>query len=131
MSTTEKTVPARLRYHPNGYRFLFAALKHTQDKLRRVPTDDGDDEGAHITGPELLEGIREFALEQFGLLARTVFRAWSIHSTDDFGRMVFDLVERGGMRKTDSDQITDFCDVFDFEEALENRYKIDVSRTFS
>ena len=86
---------------------------------------------AHITGPELLEGIREFALEQFGLMARTVFHCWSIHATDDFGRMVFDLIERGEMRKTDSDQLSDFSDVFDFEDALDNQYHIDVSHAFS
>jgi len=85
---------------------------------------------AHITGPELLEGIREFALEEFGLMARTVFHCWSIHTTEDFGRVVFDLIERREMSKTDGDQLSDFIDVYDFEEALDNQYRIDVSRAF-
>ena len=130
MNTTQKTPPSRLRYHPNAYRFLFAALRRSQQNLGRQ-AHGADDSPAHITGPELLEGIREFSLEQFGLLARTVFHCWSIHTTDDFGRMVFDLIERGEMRKTDTDQISDFSEVFEFEEALENSYRIDVSHAFS
>ena len=131
MSTTQKTPLPRLRYHPNAYRFLFTALRRSQQNLGRAHLHGSDDDQAHITGPELLEGIREFALEQFGLMARTVFHCWSIHTTDDFGRMVFDLIEKGEMRKTDSDQVSDFSEVFDFEEALDNQYQIDVSHAFS
>ena len=131
MSTTQKTTLPRLRFHPNAYQFLFAALRRSQQDLGRTRAHDADEEQAHITGPELLEGIREFALEQFGLMARTVFHCWSIHTTDDFGRMVFDLIERGEMRKTESDQLSDFSDVFDFDDALDKRYRIDVSRAFS
>lgn len=130
MKTTQPS-PPRLRYHPNAERFLFAALRRTQQNLGRARSHGPDDEQAHITGGELLEGIRDCALEQFGFLARTVFNCWSIHSTDDFGRMVFDLVERGEMRKTDSDQLSDFVDVYDFEEALDRQYRIDVSHAFS
>jgi len=64
-------------------------------------------------------------------MAQTVFRCWSIHTTEDFGRMVFDLIDRGEMSKTESDQLSDFSDVFDFEEALVNQYQIDVSRAFT
>ncbi len=131
MSTTQKTQATPLRYHANAYRFLFAALRRSQQKLGRVQARGEDGEEAHITGPELLDGIREFALDQFGFLARTVLHCWSIHTTDDFGRMVFDLIDRGEMRKTDSDQLSDFSEVFDFEEALETQYRIDVSHAFS
>jgi uncharacterized repeat protein (TIGR04138 family) len=131
MSTTQKTQVTPLRYHANAYRFLFAALRRAQQNLGRAQSPGADDEQAHISGPELLDGIREFALQQFGLMARTVFHCWSIHTTDDFGRMVFDLIERGEMRKTDSDQLTDFSEVFDFEDALDHQYRIDVSHAFS
>lgn len=127
MSTTQKAPLAQLRFHPNAYRFMFAALRRTQQKLGRSQAHGPDDERAHITGPELLEGIRLFALEQFGLMAKTVFHCWGIHGTDDFGRMVFELIERGEMRKTDGDQLSDFFDVYDFEEALGGEYQIDVS----
>ena len=131
MSTTQKTTPRRLQYHPNAERFLFAALRRTQQSLGRAQSEGTGDERAHITGPELLAGIRELALEQFGLMARTVFHCWSIHATDDFGRMVFDLIERGEMSRTDTDQLSDFFDVYDFEEALDRQYRIDVSHAFS
>ena len=131
MRTSEKTPPPRLRYHPRAYEFLFTALRRSQQTLGRTPARGPGDEQAHISGQELLEGIRKFALEQFGLMAQTVFHCWSIHTTDDFGRMVFDLIERGEMSKTESDQLSDFSDVFDFEEALVNQYRIDVHHAFS
>lgn len=109
---------------------MFSSLRRVQQQLGRSQAHGPDDERAHISGPELLEGIRELAIEQFGLLARTVLHCWGIHSTDDFGRMVFELIERGEMRKTDADQLTDFFDVYDFEDAFDRQYQIDVSHAF-
>ncbi len=135
MSTSQKTpqntTASRVKYHRSVEPFLFEALRRAQTRLGREHVDDSGDARAHISGPELLESVREFALERFGLMARTVFHCWSIRSTDDFGRVVFDLIDRGLMSKTDNDQLADFCDVYDFEEALDNQYHIDVSRAFS
>lgn len=130
MSTTQKTSP-RIKFDSHVEQFLFDALHRAQCRLKRVPRGEPADERSHITGPELLESIRELALERFGLLARTVFRCWAIHSTCDFGRAVFDLIDRGLMSKTDGDQLSDFVDVYDFEEALDNQYRIDVRHAFS
>jgi len=130
MSTTGKIAPPRLRYHVNAYRFLFAALRRAQEDLGRTQAHGPDDEHAHISGGELLEGIRVYGLEQFGLLAPTVFRCWGVHTTDDFGRMVFELIERGEMRKTEHDHLSDFADVYDFNEAFERPDTIDVSHAF-
>lgn len=130
MSTLQPPPLTRLRFHPNAYRFMFAALRRSQQNLGRSQAHGPDDDRAHISGPELLEGIREYAQEQFGLLARTVFHCWGIHSTDDFGRMVFELIERGEMRKTENDQLADFFDIYDFTEAFDRQYPIDVSRAF-
>src|SRR5262245_52089068 len=107
-STTMNTIqnaPSRLRYHQNGYVFLQAALRRTQQRLGRSQVHGPDDERAHISPEELLIGIRELALERFGFLSRTVFHCWGIHSTDDFGRMVFELIDLGDMRKTETDQL--------------------------
>jgi uncharacterized repeat protein (TIGR04138 family) len=130
MNTIQKAPSVRLRYHQNGYMFMSEALHRTQQRLGRSQVHGPDDERAHISGQELLKGIRELALERFGLMARTVFHCWGIHSTSDFGRMVFELIERGEMRKTDADQPADFFDVYDFSDALERQYRIDVSRAF-
>ena len=114
----------RLRFHSDAYEFVFEALRYAQESLSRVSADgvpDGED--AHVSGPELLMGIRELALQQFGLMARTVFASWGVTCTEDFGRIVFELVEVGRMRKTDRDQLSDFFEVFDFEEALDIAYR--------
>lgn len=116
----------RLRYHTDAYDFVFDALRHAQDSLQRFPAGldaDASDEESHISGGELLIGIRELALEQFGLMARRVFATWGITCTEDFGRIVFELVDEGRMRKTDRDQLSDFYEVFDFEEALDHDYQ--------
>jgi len=78
----------------------------------------------HVTGPELLEGIRDLALQQFGLMARTVFRMWGIDRTDDFGEIVFNLVESELMSKTDEDTLQDFRDIYDLDQALVKGYRI-------
>src|SRR6516165_8940768 len=94
------------RYPYEAYEFVFAALSHTQQKLGRLPSEE---EAAtpgpenHVSGRELLEGIRDLALREFGLMARVVFRMWGINRTDDFGEIVFNLVEANLMSKTDTD----------------------------
>ncbi len=93
------------RYAVEAYRFVFEALDHTIRKLG---------ERRHVSGQELLEGIRDLALELFGPLGKTVFNAWGIHRTEDFGEIVFNLVEAELMSKNDKDTRGDFEDGFDF-----------------
>src|SRR5262249_16780940 len=102
------------RYAYEAYEFLFDALKFTALQLDRLPPE-GQEPGPdhHIGGRELLEGIRQFALRQFGLMARTVFHLWGIERTDDFGEIVFNLVEARLMSKTDEDSRSDFHAVYD------------------
>ncbi len=134
MSTTSNALTLRRKYHKQAYLFVFAALTHTQQQLGRIADlgaeADLDAEESHITGPELLEGIRALALEQFGLMTNAVFRSWGVQTTADFGRIVFELVERGEMRKTDRDQLSDFFEVYDFDSAFDCNYRIDTSRAY-
>jgi uncharacterized repeat protein (TIGR04138 family) len=110
------------RYSYEAYEFLFQALHHTQKRLGR---DRADAElRNHVSGPELLEGVRALALQEFGLMARTVLRMWGIRKTDDFGEIVFNLVAAELMSKTDDDTRADFRDVFDLDEALVRGYRI-------
>ncbi|RLS53019.1 MAG: hypothetical protein DWH91_15305 [Planctomycetota bacterium] len=129
MALTSRSRPTRLKYHPDAYRFVFDGLQFTQERLKRT-SHGPEDESAHISGPELLDGVRELGLKKFGMLARTVFRSWGVKSTDDFGRIVFELIDCGEMRKTDRDQLTDFFSVFDFDQALVRDYVIDTSPAF-
>ncbi len=130
MTTTSRPTLLRERYHAKAYDFVFVALHHAQQNLGRGDAELGDSDEAHITGPELLEGIRTLALSQFGLLTSTVFRHWGIYSTEDFGRIVFELIETGKMKKTDRDQLSDFFNVYDFEEAFDRGYSFDTRHAF-
>lgn len=98
-----------LDYDFEAYRFLMEGLNHTVSKL---------DKPRHVTGEELLEGIREHALHQFGPMAKTVLNYWGVTKTGDFGRMVFDLVEAGLLRKQAQDKIEDFKDLYDFDKVF-------------
>lgn len=118
-------------YAYEAYEFVFAALEHTQKKLDRVQPETGSSDAAnaahHVSGRELLGGIRELALREFGLMARTVFHLWGINRTDDFGQIVFKLVQANLMSKTDDDQLRDFCDVYDLDQALVRDFRIQLS----
>ena len=109
------------RYAYEAYEFVFYALHHTQKMLgREPPAAEGEaaEPHHHVTGPELLEGIRDLALREFGRMARTVFRLWGIERTDDFGEIVFNLIEAGMMSKTSDDNRQDFRGVYDLDRAL-------------
>lgn len=133
MSTASKSASMGLKFHRDAYCFVDAALRHTQRTLGRTtesPDLDVEEEGAHISGQELLEGIRQLAIKEFGMVTVAVFKHWGITTTEDFGRIVFDFIERGTMRKTDRDQLSDFFDVYDFEQVFIHDYEIDVSNAF-
>ncbi len=115
------------RYAYEAYVFVYDALEHTQKRLGRRPPGEGGPAPTpqqHVRGPELLDGIRDLALREFGLMARTVFRLWGINRTDDFGEIVFNLVESNLMSKTDEDHRSDFHSVYDLDEALVKDYRI-------
>lgn len=131
MSTTSRAIERDVRYHPNAYQFVYAALRFTQQYLNRSVSPGMENEEAHISGIELLDGIRAFALDQFGLMTRSVFLCWGIRSTDDFGQIVFELIDRGEMSKTDRDQLTDFFGVYDFADVFDRNYRVEVKRAFS
>ncbi len=82
----------------------------------------------HVEGEDLCWGLRDLAVEQWGLLAPVVLRHWGIRSTKDFGRMVFALVDHGVLQKQPDDDIRDFDNVYDFETVFDKSYKIDLSK---
>ena len=101
------------RYHERAYLFVLAALEYGQ---RRRP------ERGHMSGQELAWACYDFAVEQFGLTARTVLHHWGLHTTEDLGRIVFILIEIGLFMKDGSDRIEDFDAVYDFAEAFDTSY---------
>lgn len=115
-------------FHPLAFKFVFSALRFTQEQLGR---DRRTEITGHISGPELLDGIRQLGLQHFGMLAPAVFRAWGVTCTEDFGHVVFQLIDSGEMKKTAEDQLDDFQNVYDFEQVFSDDYTLDTSVVFS
>lgn len=105
-------------YPIEAFAFVRDALEHTTTSLHGPSGSDDPDRSRHVTGAQLCEGIRVYAVQQFGRLAPTVFRRWNIRRTDDFGAIVFCMIEAGLLRKTEEDSIEDFRAVYAFEEAF-------------
>ena len=103
------------RYDSEAYAFLRDALDFTI-KLRKKGSKA--ETQSHVSGPELLEGVRQYALKEFGPMALTVLSYWGIHKTDDVGEIVFNLINEGIFGKSDRDCLEDFRNGFDFKEAF-------------
>ncbi|MEO0794015.1 MAG: Minf_1886 family protein [Verrucomicrobiota bacterium] len=102
------------RYDAGAYHFVRLGLDHTIKQLK----DDPEIETRHVTGQELLSGIRDYALDQYGPLAYTLLTHWGLRKCEDFGDIVFNLVEWGVLGKTENDQPEDFANGYDFREAF-------------
>jgi uncharacterized repeat protein (TIGR04138 family) len=113
------------RYDFEAYEFLRRALRFTQERLGLVPPGPitEDNPKFHVTGRQLLEGMRDLAHRDFGRMARVVFRNWGINQTEDVGNMVFNLVEAGLLFRRPEDTLDDFRHVFDMDEALIRDYE--------
>ncbi len=108
-------------FPPQAYQFVREGLAHTVKMFHgdgQVPPDMREDDSRHVTGQQLCMGLRDYALRQYGRLAKMVLHSWSVNGTGDFGRIVFAMIEAGLMRKTDDDTMEDFVGVFDFDEAF-------------
>lgn len=101
-------------YHARAYVFVLEALEFAQARLP---------ERRHISGAELAWACRDLARDRYGLMARTVLEFWGIVRTEDFGRVVFTLVEIGLLAKEPSDRLQDFEQVYDFQSAFDGGYR--------
>jgi uncharacterized repeat protein (TIGR04138 family) len=109
-------------YPPEAFAFVADGLGHTSSLVHGGTTPSVvTDEGRHVDGRQLCEGLRDFAIRRFGLLAPTVLNHWNIHRTDDFGRIVFSLIAENKLRKTDDDRIENFFGVYDFSTVFSDR----------
>ncbi|MCA9279470.1 MAG: hypothetical protein H6815_01435 [Phycisphaeraceae bacterium] len=119
-------------YPPEAFEFVRQGLSHTAEMVHGTNAsseEDADDPSIdllssdeeasrHVSGQQLCMGLRDFALKRYGLLARTVMSKWGVNRTEDFGNIVFAMIDAGLMRKSDQDTVTDFRAVFDFDEAF-------------
>jgi uncharacterized repeat protein (TIGR04138 family) len=103
------------RFDKGAFYFVKQALDHT---LKSVKKEGESRVGRHVSGQELLKGIREFALEQYGPMTYTLLDRWGVKGCEDFGDIVFLLVDYGVLGKTDHDRREDFAGGYDFREAF-------------
>jgi len=129
-STKEKTLQEIVdqldRYPIEAFQFVEQGLGYAVNLVHGEAIDP--DTSRHITGPQLCEGLKSFALEQWGMLARVVLARWGIVSTFDFGRIVFAMVDGCRMQRTENDSIEDFRNVYDFKTAFDGSYQIGSSK---
>ena len=114
------------RYPREAYHFVREGLDFTQNKMSRMSGTKGP---RHVTGRELTDGLRQYALEAYGPMARLLLSEWGIRKTEDFGEIVFNLVENNLLAKTDSDSRDDFAGGFDFEEVFTLPFESKVKST--
>lgn len=110
------------RFDRRAYDFVRLGLDHTVKEMRKKDAARAE-RSRHVSGPELLEGLRVYALDQYGPLAKTVLNAWGVKRCRDFGDIVFNLIEYNVFSKTEKDQKEDFSDIFDFEDAFVKPFK--------
>lgn len=118
-NTLELLVTKDPRYQRDAYLFVKDALDHTQKTI--IKQNSGN--LRHVTGQELLAGIRDYALAQFGPMTQMVFEEWGITRCEDFGEIVFNMVEIGLLGKTESDRREDFANGYDFDEAFRQPFR--------
>ena len=109
------------RYPLEAFLFVQRGLDFTVRRAHGEPPTNLEEENQqnrHVGGRDLCFGLRDFAVEEYGMLARTVLKRWNIRTSEDFGQIVFSMVEAGVMQKTDEDRIEDFHEVLDFAQAF-------------
>ncbi len=127
------------RYKFEAYQFVREALAYAHEHLqvtepppraRKKAAPSSDEQsppapvsaGQHITGQQLCEACRQYGVQQYGYLAGMVLGSWGVHSTSDFGEIVYNLIRIEQMRKSDSDRREDFDEVYSFDTAFEPHF---------
>ena len=113
-SVIEKIFIKDPRYKEESYEFVMEALAYTQKKYKREK---------HVSGEEILEGIKELLIKQFGPMTLAVLEHWGVEKTEDFGNIIFNLVQNKILNKTEEDDISVFKNGYDFTEVFDKGYR--------
>ena len=108
------------RYPREAYEFITEALAYTGQTLGQA---------GHVSGQQLCDGARQLAVDRFGYLARTVLESWNVRHTDDFGRLVYNMIGADLLRKAETDSLEDFHEVYDFHEAFDVAFRIQLEKS--
>lgn len=122
------------RYPVDAYLFIRETLAFAADSMELGSTCDASEiieenldqnrRERHLTGQELCEAIRLYAVKQYGYMAKIVLNRWGIQQTGDFGEIVYNMIQAGIMKKSSRDERSHFDDVYCFDEAFENDFEI-------
>jgi uncharacterized repeat protein (TIGR04138 family) len=133
------------RYKLEAYQFVREGLSYGQNIMGmgevRASQEELSDEAdevseaedweppaeRHLTGQELCEALRRYAVDQYGLMAKVVLNSWGLHKTGDFGEIVYNLIEIGMMKKSKTDRREDFDDAYDFDQAFNEQFEIKIT----
>ena len=130
MTIDLETVANSTKYPLDAFLFVHRGLDFAARQIHGDPPDGpeakpADDASRHVTGQQLCCGLRDYAIREYGLMARSVLKHWRIHKSEDFGHVVFAMIDAGLMRKTDEDTLQDFTDVYDFAYVFAPRLQLD------
>jgi uncharacterized repeat protein (TIGR04138 family) len=118
MDTDLYTLARSTKYPVDAFFFVQRGLDYTAQKVHGQGKPDDEAAARHVSGQQLCHGLRDYALAQYGMLARTVLQHWNITKSEDFGVIVFAMIRAKLMRKTDEDSFEDFRGVYDFNQAF-------------
>ncbi|HCE44724.1 MAG TPA: hypothetical protein DET40_14375 [Lentisphaeria bacterium] len=111
------------RYSPEAYEFISKAVVFTMLNLERDKSPNH-----HVTGKELLEGFRQYAIQEFGPMAGEILKSWGLTDSNAVGNVVFNLVNRQLLGKSENDTLSDFKGGFDFEKAFSEPFKTNIPK---
>ena len=121
------------RYPVDAYLFIRESLAFAADSAELGSTSLDQDlseeemeknrRERHLSGQELCEAIRQYAIKQYGFMAKVVLNRWGIQATSDFGEIVYNMIDVGIMKKSSRDRRSHFDDVFDFEESFDKKFE--------
>lgn len=118
----EQIQDADPRYKEDAYLFVMEALSYTQKRFKA---------DRHVTGQEMLIGLKELLVNKFGPMTMTVLEHWGIKDTEDFGYIIFNLVDNNVLTKTEHDNIESFRNAYDFEEVFKDEYRKQLHKKIS
>ncbi len=112
LAKVQQLISQNPKYKFEAYSFILAALHDTMQRIKPP---------RHVSGQEFCEGVRRYAIDQFGPMTQAVLEHWGLKETEDFGHVVFALVGIGLMRKTEEDSLDDFKNIYDFKTAFASK----------
>ena len=121
-ATVDAIVAADTRFERDAYLFVRDALEYTTKRLQKQQPHKLPAE-CHVSGAQLLDGLRQYALEQYGPMVVTVLDHWRVRSCEDIGHIVFNLIEAREFGKADGDSIEDFRGGYSFQDAFVKPYR--------